>query len=56
MVVSCLGVVVQGGIIQKKMFEGQKSRGNCPIRNFMRVTVQRELFRGNFLGIKVRDG
>ena len=28
--VSCLGVVVQGGIIQIKMFEGQKSRGQLP--------------------------
>ena len=33
--------------------------GNCPGRNFMRtivwgVVVQGELFRGNFLGPKVR--
>ena len=38
--VSCPGVVAQGGIIQRKMFEGQKSRENCPMENFMGVTIQ----------------
>ena len=34
---NCLGVVVQGGIIQGKMFGGKSPRANCPGENFMRV-------------------
>ena len=41
------GVVTQGGIIQRKMFEGQKCRGNCLTGNFIGVTVQ----GGNYSGV-----
>ena len=36
LVSSCLGVVVQGGIIQGKMFGGKSPRANCPGENFIR--------------------
>ena len=56
--VSCPGVVVQGGIIQGKMFEGQKSRqlpcgefheGNCPGVNYSGVIVWQKKVRGGLL-------
>ena len=61
--VSCLGVVVKGGIIQGKMFEGQRSRrqlpcrefhrGNCPGGDYLGVTVWRAKVR---VGIDLSGG
>ena len=56
--VSYLGVVVQGEIIQRKInVRGAKVQGSIALMgNFMGVTVQGELFRGNFPGEKCGDG